>query len=178
MSFTKDNYSKSVIESLKGKFNYRNPLEIPRLKKICLNVRFKAVEHDNNFCKYVRETLTLIAGQKATFSKARQSISSFKLRKGMSDACIVTLRGDRMYEFCDRLVYIALPRIRDFRGLSGNAFNQSGHYSFGLKEHIIFPEVELDKVLKNFGMDINIVTTARTKEECKALLVALGFPIK
>lgn len=177
MSFTKEKY-KEVAKNLKAKFGYKNALETPKLEKVCLNVAFKSTDVDNNFLAYVVQQLSAIAGQKAVLIKAKKSIATFKLREGMSIACRVTLRKDKMYEFLDRLIFIALPRIKDFRGLSGNAFNQSGHYSFGLKEHTIFPEVELDKVYKVFGMDINVVTTAKNKEECKALLSGLMFPIK
>lgn len=177
MSFIKEKY-KEVAKSLKSKFGYKNELEIPRLEKICLNVAFKSADVDSNFLAYVVNQLSLIAGQKAVLVKAKKSIATFKLRQGMSIACRVTLRKDKMYEFLDRLLFIALPRIKDFRGLSGNAFNQSGHYSFGIKEHTIFPEIELDKAYKIFGIDINVVTTAKSKEECKALLSGLLFPIK
>lgn len=178
MSFTKDNYKKNVVKALKSKFGYTNDLELPKLEKVCLNVKFKVADADNNFLTYVVNTLGAIAGQKPVLIKAKNSISTFKLREGMPIACKVTLRKDKMYEFLDRLVFIALPRIKDFRGLSGNAFNQSGHYTFGIKDHTIFPEVELDKIYKTFGMDINIVTTAKNKEESKALLINLNFPIK
>lgn len=177
MSFIKEKY-KEVAKNLKAKFGYKNALETPRLEKVCLNVAFKSADVDNNFLTYVVNQLSAIAGQKAVLVKAKKSISSFKLREGMSIACRVTLRKDKMYEFLDRLLFVALPRVRDFRGLSGNAFNQSGHYSFGIKEHTIFPEVELDKAYKVFGIDINVVTTAKNKEECKALLSGLLFPIK
>ena len=177
MSFVKENYKK-VAKGLKEKFGYKNELEIPKLEKVCLNVAFKTADIDNNFLTYVVNQLSSIAGQKAVLVKAKKSISTFKLREGMSIACRVTLRKDKMYEFLDRLIYIALPRIKDFRGLPANAFNQSGHYSFGIKEHTIFPEVELDKAYKLFGMDINVITTAKSKEEAKALLSGLNFPIK
>ncbi len=177
MSFVKEKY-KEVAKNLKAKFGYKNALEIPRLDKVCLNVAFKSADVDNNFLTYVVNQLSAIAGQKAVLVKAKKSISTFKLREGMSIACRVTLRKDKMYEFLDRLLFVALPRIKDFRGLSGNAFNQSGHYSFGIKEHTIFPEVELDKAYKVFGIDINVITTAKNKEECKALLSGLMFPIK
>ncbi|MDD2839933.1 MAG: 50S ribosomal protein L5 [Rickettsiales bacterium] len=177
MSFVKEKY-KEVAKSLKEKFGYKNALEIPKLDKVCLNVAFKSTDVDNNFLTYVVNQLSAIAGQKAVLVKAKNSISTFKLREGMSIACRVTLRKDKMYEFLDRLLFVALPRIKDFRGLSGNAFNQSGHYSFGIKEHTIFPEVELDKAYKVFGMDINVITTAKNKDECKALLSGLMFPIK
>ncbi|HSQ97235.1 MAG TPA: 50S ribosomal protein L5 [Rickettsiales bacterium] len=177
MSFIKEKY-KEVAKNLKAKFGYKNALEVPRFEKVCLNVAFKSADVDNNFLTYVVNQLSAIAGQKAVLVKAKKSISTFKLREGMSIACRVTLRKDKMYEFLDRLLFVALPRIKDFRGLSGNAFNQSGHYSFGIKEHTIFPEVELDKAYKIFGIDINVVTTAKNKEECKALLSSLLFPIK
>ena len=177
MSYTKDNYFKIAIPNLKKKFGYKNELEVPRLDKICLNVAFKS-DVDNNFLTYIVDQLSNIAGQKAVLVKAKKSISTFKLRDNMPIACRVTLRKDKMYEFVDRLVYIALPRIRDFRGLPSNSFNESNHYNFGIKEHTIFPEVEMDKIVKVFGMDINIITTAKTKEECKFLLNELKFPIK
>ena len=178
MSITKDNYKNKSIKLLKDEFGYKNEMQVPRLSKVCLNVSFKTEDIDNSYLSYVLESLSRIAGQKAVFVKAKKSISSFKLRQGMNIASIVTLRGDKMYEFLDRLIYIALPRIKDFRGLNLNSFNQSGHYSFGIKEHTIFPEVELDKVYKIFGMNINVVTTAKNKEECKSLLSSLLFPIK
>jgi len=177
MSFIKENYEK-VAKNLKEQFNYKNDLEIPRLEKVCLNVAFKSADADNNFLTYVVNQLSLIAGQKAVLVKAKSSISTFKLREGMAIACRVTLRKDKMCEFLDRLLFIALPRIKDFRGLPSNSFNQSGHYSFGIKEHTIFPEIELDKAYKVFGIDVNVITTAKTKEECKALLCGLNFPIK
>lgn len=177
MSIVKENYKK-VAKNLKEKFGFKNELEIPRLEKVCLNVAFKTTDTDNNFLTYVVNQLTLIAGQKAVLVKAKKSISTFKLREGMPIACRVTLRKDKMYEFLDRLIYIALPRIKDFRGLASNSFNQSGHYTFGVKEHTIFPEIELDKAYKMLGMDINVITTAKNKEEAKALLSGLNFPIK
>jgi large subunit ribosomal protein L5 len=177
MSFVKEKY-KEVAESLRTKFGYENALEVPKLVKVCLNVAFKSTDVDNNFLVYVVNQLSSIAGQKAVLVKAKKSISTFKLREGTPISCRVTLRKDKMYEFLDRLLFVALPRIKDFRGLSGSAFNQRGHYSFGVKEHTIFPEIELDKAYKVFGMDVNIVTTARNKEECKALLSGLMFPIK
>lgn len=178
MSYLKDLYQTSIRKNLKDKFGFKNELEIPRLEKVSLNIAFKTADADNNFLKYVVEQLSAIAGQKAVLVKARKSVSSFKLREGMPIACKVTLRGDRMFEFLDRLVFIALPKIRDFRGLSAKNFNQSGHYSFGIKEHTIFPEIDLDKAYKILGMNINIVSTAKNVEEAKALLTELKFPIK
>jgi large subunit ribosomal protein L5 len=178
MSYLKDLYQTSVRKNLKEKFGYKNELEIPRLEKVSLNIAFKTTDSDNNFLKYVVQQLSMIAGQKAVLVDAKKSVSSFKLREGMPIACIVTLRGERMYEFLDRLVFIALPKIRDFRGLSGKTFNQSGHYGFGIKEHTIFPEIDLDKAYKMLGMTINIVSSAKKAEEMKALLTELKFPIK
>ena len=178
MSHLKEKYNTSVREKLQKQFNYKNELEIPRMEKVCLNIAFDTTEGDSNYLKYVVDQLSLIAGQKAVLVKATKSIAGFKLREGMEIACRVTLRGDKMFAFLDRLVYIALPRIRDFRGLPEKNFNQSGHYSFGLKEHTIFPEIDLDKAYKILGMNINIVSTAKTSQEAKALLKELNFPIK
>ena len=178
MSYLKDLYQTEVRKQLKEKFGFKNELEIPKIQKVSLNIAFKTSDADNNFLKYVVDQLTMIAGQKAVLVKAKKSISTFKLREGQYIACKVTLRGDRMYDFLDRLVIVALPRIRDFKGLSGKNFNQSGHYSFGIKEHTIFPEIDLDKAYKMLGLDVNIVSNAKTIEEAKALLIGLKFPIK
>lgn len=178
MSYLKDKYNSVIRNNLKAKFGFKNELEVPKLEKVCLNIAFKATDSDGTFLKYVVDQLTAIAGQKAVLVKARKSIATFKLRDGMPIACRVTLRGDRMYEFLERLIYIALPRIRDFRGLPSNNFNQSGHYSFGIKDHTIFPEIELDKAYRILGMDINIVSNAKNAEQCKALLTELNFPLK
>ena len=181
MSIVKDNYKNKVMKIMKEKFNYKNDLQIPKLEKVSLNVALKATDLESNkdaYLTYVLETLSKIAGQRAVLVKAKKSIATFKLREGMYIGAKVTLRKDKMYEFLDRLIYIALPIIKDFKGLPSNSFNQSCHYTFGLKEHTIFPEVELDKVYKIFGMDINVVTTSKTKEECKFLLTNLLFPIK
>jgi large subunit ribosomal protein L5 len=177
MSYTKELYTKSIPD-LKKHFSYQNDMEIPKLKKISINVGIKAVDSDNKFLSYLSNQVTAIAGQKAVLTKSNKSIATFKLRENMAIGCMVTLRGKKMYEFFDRLIYIALPRIRDFRGLSSKGFNQSGHYSFGLKEHNVFLEVDLDNVLKIFGMNITIVTDAKTKEESIYLLRKLNLPIK
>ena len=178
MSHLKEIYQTTIKENLKKKFGYKNELEIPRLQKVSLNIAFKSTDVDSNFLKYVVEQLSAIAGQKAVVVNAKKSVASFKLREGSPIACKVTLRGDRMYNFLDKLIYIALPRIKDFRGLSSKTFNQSGHYSFGIKEHTIFPEIDLDKAYKVLGMNINIVTNAKTIDECKALLLEMKFPLK
>jgi large subunit ribosomal protein L5 len=177
MSYTKQLY-KSSLPDLKKKFSYQNDMEIPKLKKISLNVGIKAIDSDNKFLSYLATQVTAIAGQKAVLTQSNKSIATFKLRENMKIGCKVTLRGKKMYEFFDRLIYIALPRIRDFRGLSLKGFNQSGHYSFGIKEHNIFLEVDLDNIVKVFGMNITIVTDAKTKEESGYLLKKLNLPIK
>ncbi len=177
MSYTKELYIKSVAD-LKKQFPYQNDMEVPRLTKVSINVGIKAVDSDNKFLSYLAAQVSAIAGQKAVITKSRKSIATFKLRENMGIGCMVTLRGKKMYEFFDRLVYIALPRVRDFRGLSAKGFNQSGHYSFGLKEHNVFLEVDLDNILKIFGMNITIATNAKTKEESVYLLKKLNLPIK
>lgn len=177
MSYTKELYKKSVAD-LQKQFAYKNNMEVPRLTKVSLNVGIKATDSDNKFLSYLVTQVSNIAGQKAVLTKSRKSIATFKLRENMGIGCMVTLRGKKMYEFLDRLIYIALPRIRDFRGLSSKGFNQSGHYSFGVKEHNIFLEVDLDNILKIFGMNITIATSAKTKEESIYLLKKLNLPIK
>lgn len=169
---------KDSIPDIKKKFSYVNDMEIPRLKMISLNVGIKATDSDNKFLSYLSTQVTNIAGQKAVLTKSRKAISTFKLRKDLPIGCRVTLRGEKMYQFFDKLVNIALPRVKDFRGLSSRGFNQSAHYSFGIKEHNIFLEVDLDNIMKIFGMNISIVTTAKTKEEALYLLKKLNLPIK
>ena len=163
---------------LKQKFKYKNSMEIPRVEKIVLNIgvgeaiqNIKALDHAMN-------DLMLISGQKPIVRKARKSIANFKLRQGMPIGCKVTLRGDRMYEFFDRLVNVALPRIRDFRGLSPKSFDGRGNFTFGIREQVIFPEINYDKIDKMRGMNITIATTAKTDEEGKQLLKELGMPFR
>ena len=169
---------KDSISEIKKKFSYSNDLEVPKLKMISLNVGIKAVDSDNKFLSYLAAQVSNIAGQKAVLTKSRKAISTFKLRKDLPIGCRVTLRGKKMHQFFDKLVNIALPRVKDFRGLSSKGFNQSGHYSFGLKEHNVFLEVDLDNIMKTFGMNITIATTAKTKEESLYLLKKLNLPIK
>ena len=169
---------KDSISDIKKKFSYSNDLEVPKLKMISLNVGIKAVDSDNKFLSYLAAQVSNIAGQKAVLTKSRKAISTFKLRKDLPIGCRVTLRGKKMHQFFDKLVNIALPRVKDFRGLSSKGFNQSGHYSFGLKEHNVFLEVDLDNIMKIFGMNITIATTAKTKEESLYLLKKLNLPIK
>ena len=169
---------KESIADLKKQFAYKNDMAVSRLTMVSLNVGIKATDSDNKFLSYLATQVSNIAGQKAVLTKARKAISTFKLRENLPIGCRVTLRGKKMYQFLDRFVNIALPRIRDFRGLSAKGFNQSNHYSFGIKEHSIFLEVDLDNIPKVFGMNITIATTAKTKEEALYLLKKLNFPIK
>ena len=176
-TLTEKLYKESVAD-LKKKFSYTNDMAIPKLKAISLNVGIKATDSDNKFLSYLVTQVSNISGQKATLTRARKAIATFKLREDLPIGCRVTLRGKKMYQFLDKLVNIALPRIRDFRGLSSKGFNQSGHYSFGVKEHNIFLEVDLDNIPKIFGMNITISTTAKNKEEALYLLKKLNLPIK
>jgi large subunit ribosomal protein L5 len=169
---------KDSIEDLKKEFGYKNAMAVPKLKSISLNVGIKTVDSDNKFLAYLQSQLSEIAGQKAVITKSKKAISTFKLREEMPIGCKVTLRGKRMYQFMDKLVNIALPRIRDFRGLSAKGFNKSSHYSFGIKEHNIFLEVDLDNIVKVFGMNVNITTSAKSKKEALFLLKKLNLPIK
>jgi large subunit ribosomal protein L5 len=169
---------KDSISDLKKEFSYKNELAIPRLKMVSVNVGIKAADSDNKFLAYLAAQVSNLAGQKAVLTKSRKAISTFKLRKDLPIGCKVTLRGKKMYEFLDRLVNIAIPRIRDFRGLSAKGFNQSNHYSFGIKEHSVFLEVDLDNIPKVFGLNITIATTAKDKKEALYLLKKLNFPIK
>ena len=168
---------KDTIADLKKKFSYNNDLAIPRLKMVSINVGIKATDSDNKFLSYLAAQVSNLAGQKAVLTKSRKAISTFKLRKDLAIGCRVTLRGKKMYQFLDKLVNIALPRIRDFRGLSAKGFNQSNHYSFGIKEHNVFLEVDLDNILKIFGLNVTIATTAKTKEEALYLLKKINLPI-
>jgi len=171
-----DRYKKEIIRQMKNQYGFKNAMQVPKLVKIVINM---GVGQGNQDAKLVQEAageLAVIAGQKAVITKARQSIAGFKLRKGMPIGCKVTLRGVRMYEFLDRLISIAVPRIRDFRGFSVSSFDGRGGYSFGLTEQTIFPELDLDKIKRTQGMDITILTSGKNKEETKGLLTLLGFP--
>jgi len=176
-SITEKLYKDSIPE-FKSKFAYKNEMAIPKLKMVSINVGIKAVDSDNKLLAYLLNQVSNISGQKAVLTKSKKAISTFKLRKDLPIGCRVTLRGKKMYQFLDKLVNIALPRIRDFRGLTSKGFNQSNHYSFGIKEHNIFLEVDLDNILKIFGMNITIVTNAKSKEETLFLLKKINFPIK
>ncbi|KGJ10682.1 50S ribosomal protein L5 [Paracoccus versutus] len=169
-------YKDQIRAALKEEFGYKNDMQIPRLDKIVLNMGIGEAVKDTKKVKQGAEELSLIAGQKAVITKAKKSIAGFRVREEMPLGCKVTLRGDRMYEFLDRLVNIALPRVRDFRGVKGTAFDGRGNYAMGLKEHIVFPEINFDKVDEVLGMDIIICTTARTDAEAKSLLKAFNMP--
>jgi len=170
-------YRETVRAALKEEFGYANDMMIPRLDKIVLNIGCGSeAVRDSKKAKSAQEDLSTIAGQKAVTTIAKNSIAGFRVREGMPLGAKVTLRGDRMYEFLDRLITVAMPRIRDFRGVKGNAFDGRGNYAMGIKEHIIFPEINFDKVDENWGMDIVIATTAKTDAEAKALLKLFNMP--
>ena len=171
-----DHYRKTVREALTKEFGYTNPMQVPKLDKIVINMGVGEATADSKKINLAVAELTAIAGQKPVITKARKSIANFKLREGMAIGCKVTLRRQQMYEFLDRLVNIALPRVRDFRGVSGKSFDGRGNYTLGLKEQLVFPEIDYDKVDKVRGMDIVICTTAKTDAEAKALLKGFDMP--
>lgn len=172
----KDKYLGEVVPALKQKFTYKSVMQVPKIEKICINKGMGIAVSDKKLIDVALEEITTISGQKAVSTKSKKAISNFKLRENMPIGVRVTLRGDRMYEFLDRLVSIALPRVRDFRGVSSKGFDGRGNYTLGVKEQIIFPEISIDKVNKISGMDITFVTTAKTDEESYELLKALGMP--
>jgi large subunit ribosomal protein L5 len=171
-----DVYRSDIIKGLSEKFGYKNPLQVPKLEKISINVGVGAATQDPKLVDVIVKELENIAGQKPVVTIAKKSVSNFKLREGMKIGCKVTLRKERMYEFLDKLINISIPRIRDFRGVPDKAFDGNGNYTLGLKEHVIFPEVNIDNVTKHFGMDITFVTSAKTDEEAKELLRSFGMP--
>ena len=171
-------YHKEVVPKLKETFKYKNIMEVPKLKKIVLNMGLGEAIHNIKLLDSASEELKIIAGQQPVVTRAKKSIAAFKLREGMPIGCMVTLRHNRMYDYYYKLVNIALPRVRDFRGLSGKALDGNGNYSLGIKENIIFPEIDYDKIDKIKGLNISIVTTAKTDEEGKELLKLLGMPFR
>lgn len=171
-------YETEIRQSLRTELGVSNVMEVPRLQKIVINMGVGKATQQQSLLEGAVADLQLIAGQRPVVTKARRSIAAFKLREGMSIGCMVTLRGDRMWEFFDRLISIAIPRIRDFRGLSSKSFDGRGNYTFGVTEQLIFPEIDYDKVDTPRGMDITIVTSARTDAEGRALLAAFGFPFR
>ena len=174
----KDKYKNEVVQQLMKDFSYRNIMEVPKLKSIVLNVGMGEAIQDVKPLQAAAKELAVISGQQAVITRAKKSIAAFKLRENMPIGCKVTLRGDRMYDFLDRFISLALPRIRDFKGIPSKSFDGRGNYAFGIKEQIIFPEIDYDKVLSMHGMDVVIVTSARTNEESKALLKYLGMPFE
>lgn len=172
----KDKYHSEIVPALKDKFQYKSVMQVPKVVKVCINKGIGAAVADKKLIDTGIEELTAISGQKAVATKSKKSISNFKLRDGMPIGARVTLRGNKMYEFIDRLMAIALPRVRDFRGISDKGFDGRGNYTLGVKEQIIFPEISIDRVNKINGMDITFVTTADTDEESYELLKALGMP--
>ena len=178
MSRLIETYQKEFITALTKEFDYTSSMEVPRLDKIILNMGLGEAIQNIKVLDAAVEELALIAGQRPIVTRARKSIASFKLREGMPIGCMVTLRRGRMYDFFDKLVNVALPRVRDFRGLSDKSFDGRGNYTLGIKEHIIFPEIDYDKIDKIKGLNITIVTTAKTDEEGKALLKMMGMPFR
>jgi large subunit ribosomal protein L5 len=178
MARLKEHYREKVVPDLTAKFGYKTLMQVPRILKITLNMGVGEAVADKKVLENAIGDMQKIAGQKPVATKSRKSIAGFKIREGYPIGCMVTLRGERMYEFLDRLVSIAMPRIRDFRGISGKAFDGRGNYNMGVREQIIFPEIDYDKVDALRGMNITITTTARSDEEARALLVAFNFPFR
>jgi large subunit ribosomal protein L5 len=176
MSRLRDHYNSTVRKMLLEEFRYRNPMQVPRLTKVVLNMGVGEASQDRKKVETAAADMTLIAGQKPVITRAKKSIAGFKLREGMAIGCKVTLRRERMYEFLDRLINIALPRVRDFRGLSKKSFDGRGNFAMGIKEQIIFPEISYDKVEQIRGLDVIICTTAKTDAEAQALLKAFDMP--
>jgi large subunit ribosomal protein L5 len=172
----KKDFDERIAKAMTEKFGYKNPLEVPKLEKITLNMGVGEASQDKKKVQTAAEEMELIAGQKPVITKAKKSIAQFKLREGMPIGCKVTLRRERMYEFLDRLITIAMPRIRDFRGVSATSFDGRGNYAMGLKEQIIFPEINYDRIDQVRGMDVIVTTTARTDDEARELLKLFGFP--
>ena len=172
----REKYEKEVVPALKEKFNYANVMQVPKIEKIVVNMGVGDAKENSKLLDAAVNDMTLIVGQKPVVTRAKKSISNFKIRQGMAIGCKTTLRGARMYEFADKVINIALPRVRDFKGVSSTAFDGRGNYSLGVKEQLIFPEIDYDKVEKVRGMDIIFVTTAKTDEEARELLKLLGMP--
>ena len=171
-------YSNEIMDAMKKKFGYKNVMQIPKLEKVVINMGVGEARENAKVLDAAVKDLETISGQKAVITRAKKSVANFKLREGMPIGCKVTLRGEKMYEFTDRLVNLALPRVRDFRGVNPDAFDGRGNYALGIKEQLIFPEIEYDKIDKVRGMDIIFVTTAETDEEARELLTLFGMPFK
>jgi large subunit ribosomal protein L5 len=178
MTRLQDHYKDKVVPQLTEKFGYKSPMQVPRITKITLNMGVSEAVADKKVMEHAVSDLTKISGQKPVVTKAKKAIAGFKIREGQAIGTMVTLRGARMYEFLDRFVTVALPRVRDFRGVSARAFDGRGNYNIGVKEQIIFPEIEYDKVDTLRGLNISITTSVKNDDECKALLTAFKFPFK
>ena len=178
MSRLRETYKNEIVDAMTKKFGYANVMQVPKLDKIVINMGVGEAKDNAKVLDAAVKDLETIAGQKAVLTRAKKSIANFKIREGLAIGCKVTLRGEKMYEFLDRLVNLALPRVRDFRGVNPNSFDGRGNYALGIKEQIIFPEIEYDKVDKVRGMDIIFVTTAKTDEEARELLTLFGMPFK
>lgn len=178
MNRLKEYYIKEVMPAMKAKFGYKNDLAVPKLHKIVVNMGLGEAKENHKAIESAQGDLQIITGQKPVTTKAKKSVANFKLREGMSIGCKVTLRGDKMYSFCDRLVNVSLPRVRDFHGVNPEAFDGRGNYTLGVKEQLMFPEIQYDKIDKVRGMDIVFVTTANTDEEAKELLRLFGMPFR
>ncbi|CAN5657983.1 50S ribosomal protein L5 [soil metagenome] len=178
MARLKEKYNKEIAPQIAKEFDIKNPMAIPRIEKIIVNMGMGEAISNSKILDTAVEELRVITGQKPVVTKAKKSIASFKLRQGMNIGTMVTLRGERMYEFLDRLISVALPRVRDFRGISAKAFDGRGNYTLGIREQLIFPEIDFNKVDKTRGMNISIVTTAKNDEQSRALLKALGMPFR
>jgi len=178
MGSLKEKYESEIKGNLMTKFNYSSVMEVPKLEKIVVNIGVGEASHDSKFIEAAAADLETITGQKPIVTKAKKSVATFRLREGMPIGAKVTLRGERMYEFLDKLISVSLPRVRDFRGISKKAFDGRGNYTLGVKEQLIFPEIDYDKVSKVRGMDIVIVTTANTDEEARELLTQFGMPFQ
>ena len=178
MSRLRDLYENEITKKMTDKFGYKNPMMVPKIDKIVINMGVGEAVNDKKFIEYAVGDMTKIAGQKPIVTHTRKAIANFKIRENQAIGCMVTLRGERMFDFLDRLVTVAFPRVRDFRGVSGRAFDGRGNYNIGLKEQIIFPEIEYDKIDSIRGMNISITTTAKTDEEAKALLAGFSFPFR
>ena len=178
MARLKEKYNNEIVDAITKRFGYENIMQVPKLEKIVVNMGVGEAKENSKILDSAIADLEKITGQKAVTTKAKNSVANFKIREGMPIGCKVTLRGEKMYEFLDRLVNLALPRVRDFRGVNPNAFDGRGNYALGIKEQLIFPEIEYDKVDKVRGMDIIVVTTAETDEEARELLAQFGMPFK
>lgn len=176
MARLKETYKNEIVDAMMKKFGYKNVMQAPKLEKIVINMGVGEAKDNAKILESAVKDLETISGQKAVLTKARKSVANFKIREGMNIGCKVTLRGERMYEFADRLINLALPRVRDFRGVNPNAFDGRGNYALGIKEQLIFPEIDYDKIDKVRGMDVIFVTTAKTDEEARELLTQFGMP--